>query len=117
MWNALREKFVAETGSAGRRALARAVVAFCDGMSVKTFVGETQGHIANAPRGSREFYWDTVFVPDEIDGRPGTLTYAEIVDDPNMGLRHKVTRLSQSMKALVLFFEHYIAAARPTLWR
>ena len=64
MWNCLDTSFIAETGAAGRSAKARAVVAYCDGKQIRTFVGETQGTIASSPRGSRRFYWDTVFIPD-----------------------------------------------------
>jgi len=64
MWNALGEKFLDETQSRGRKAIARAVIAYCDGQRVLTFVGDRPGTIANSPRGSRAFYWDTVFVPE-----------------------------------------------------
>ncbi|RRI03110.1 hypothetical protein EH240_11115 [Mesorhizobium tamadayense] len=33
-----------------------------------TFVGETMGTIARAPRGSREFYWDVLFCPTTVAG-------------------------------------------------
>src|SRR5712692_3710458 len=45
IWNALGDKFISETQSADRRAYARAVVAYCDGKKVDTFVGETAGTI------------------------------------------------------------------------
>jgi XTP/dITP diphosphohydrolase len=115
MWNALGEKFVEETHSADRRARARAVVAYCDGMAVRTFVGETVGRIAPAPRGERAFYWDTVFIPD-IDGAPGGLTYAEYVADPNFGLEYKVRELSQSSKAMAAYLEFRAASAPAALW-
>jgi len=69
MWDTLKDRFVEETRSAGRSAIARAVVAYCDGMQVRTFVGERAGKIADHPRGRRDFYWDTVFVPDDDSGR------------------------------------------------
>lgn len=106
MWNALGSKFVAETGSSGRRAIARAVVAYCDGKAVSTFVGETAGTIADAPRGTRDFYWDTIFIPDDPSGRAANKTYAEIVADPALGLEYKVTQLSQSTKAMLALLEH-----------
>lgn len=116
MWDALGEGFLAELAAGGRRAAARAVIAYCDGQSVHTFVGETEGQLASEPRGSREFYWDTVFVPDNPDGSPGTLTYAEIVDEPSLGLRHKVEHLSQSTKAMRLMLDWLQAAGPPALW-
>ena len=69
MWNALGDRFVSETHSAGRRAVARAAIGYCDGKSVKTFLGETEGYIAPEPRGNRSFYWDTILIPDTGDPR------------------------------------------------
>jgi inosine/xanthosine triphosphate pyrophosphatase family protein len=117
MWNTLGEKFVEETGSNGRGARARAVVAYCDGQSVRTFEGERSGRIAKEPKGSREFYWDTVFIPDD-PRRPGsTMTYAEIVDDPALGLEYKVKHLSQSTEAMLKFLEFRRNEGEPILWR
>lgn len=115
MWNALKDQFITETHSAGRKATARAVVAYCDGRSVRTFVGETPGRLANAPRGSRHFYWDTVFIPDEATGSASNKTYAEIVDDPALGLPYKMTKLSQSTRAMLKFLE-YRRSVAPDLW-
>lgn len=116
MWKALDADFVRETSSGGRKAIALAVVAYCDGMEVQTFKGETTGIIADSPRGKRQFYWDTVFVPDDGGGRPGKLTYAEICDDPNLGSQEKVIRYSQSTKAMMTFLE-YRRTNRPKLWQ
>ncbi|MER9195728.1 non-canonical purine NTP pyrophosphatase [Mesorhizobium australicum] len=98
MWDALEpEGFLARTGCAGERAIARAVVGYCDGKQTHTFVGETTGIIARAPRGSREFYWDVVFCPDDGSG----MTYAEMSDQPG-GLQKKLA-MSQSTKAISAF--------------
>ena len=103
MWDALSaEGFLRRTGAAGEKAIARAVIGYCDGMSVRTFVGETHGKITDRPRGQREFYWDTIFCPDEFPDR----TYAEITEEQD-GLKTKVA-LSQSMKAIQKFAS-YIA--------
>lgn len=115
MWNALGAGFIEETQSAGRAAIARAVVAYCDGMSIRTYIGETAGRIADAPRGARDFYWDTIFVP-EVGGKPGTLTYAEITDDPGMGLDFKMNGLSQSARAMTSFLEDLRDSGPPDLW-
>ncbi len=106
MWNALGEDFVRETGSGGRRALARAVIGYCDGKSIHTFVGETTGMIAISPRGDRKFYWDTVFIPDTDDTHVSGKTYSEIVADPALGLEYKLLNLSQSSKAMLKFLEY-----------
>lgn len=115
MWNALGQRFVRETQMGGEGATARGVIAYCDGQAVYTFVGETHGHLVDEPRGPREFYWDTVFVPDGGDGRQGARTYAEIVADPDLGLRHKVLHLSQSAKAMRAFLEFRLVNT-PVLW-
>lgn len=117
MWDTLGNRFLSETASKNRRALARAVVAYCDGASVKTFVGETRGTLADTPRGSRTFYWDTVFIPDASGSAAMGKTYAEIVEDPALGLRTKVLEFSQSMKAIMNFLEHRRDAGPSPLWR
>ncbi len=117
MWDTLRQRFVEETNSANRRAVARAVVAYCDGMGVRTFVGEAKGTIAAEPRGDREFYWDTVFVPDDPSGRAGGRTYAEIAGDASLGLEYKVTKLSQSSLAMKSFLRHRLETGEAALWR
>jgi inosine/xanthosine triphosphate pyrophosphatase family protein len=117
MWDTLRERFIEETRSANRRATARAVVAYCDGMHIKTFIGERTGTIAEQPRGNREFYWDTIFIPDDPSGRAKNLTYAEIVDDAGLGLDYKIKELSQSSQAMIAFLDYRLAAGDPELWR
>jgi XTP/dITP diphosphohydrolase len=114
MWNTLGDSFVKETHSAGRGAIAQAAVAYCDGQRTFTFVGETQGRISAEPRGSRSFYWDTVFIPYEFN--PGDLTYAEIVSREDLGLEYKVIKLSQSSKAMAKFLDWRLTS-RPQLWQ
>jgi len=112
MWNTLGADFVRETHSAGRHATARAVVAYCDGKTVHTFIGDTPGSLAEEPRGDiHQFYWDTVFVPD--DGNPEKLTYSQIVE--REGLPYKMANLSQSAKAMRAFLD-WRSSARPELW-
>src|SRR5579885_1125004 len=65
MWNTLGRRFLRETNSKNRRAVARAVVGYCDGKTTSALGGDTQGTLARAPRGSREFYWDTILIPDD----------------------------------------------------
>jgi len=91
-------RFVASCSQLSARATARAVIGYCDGMNIKTFVGETKGSLAAEPKGARAFYWDTIFCPDGFDGR----TYAEIVGGDRSGLLRKL-EVSQSIKALKKF--------------
>lgn len=116
MWDTLKERFLEETHSARRRAIARAVVAYCDGLSVRTFVGETTGTLSDTPRGSREFYWDTIFIPDTTVEEAMGKTYAEIVGTPSLGLVFKIQKLSQSAKAMLEFLEFIKASGGSPLW-
>ena len=117
MWDTLKDNFIEETRSAGRRAIARAVVAYCDGKSVQTFIGERHGRIADRPRGKRSFYWDTVFIPDDTSGKADDLTYAEIVEEPTLGLSYKIQTLSQSSTAMKAFLKYRLSKGEPELWR
>jgi inosine/xanthosine triphosphate pyrophosphatase family protein len=116
MWDTLRDRFVDETASAGKRAVARAVVAYCDGLEIKTFTGETRGEIAAGPRGTRDFYWDTIFVPDDPTGAVQGKTYAEIADDAGFGLTYKVMNLSQSSRAMTALLLHLLEVGTSPLW-
>lgn len=101
MWDALgAEKFVASCSVLSQIATARAVIGYCDGSSVKTFVGDTKGVLIPTPAGVRDFYWDPVFCPDGFNGK----TYAEIADHD---LKEKLS-ISQSIKALRQFVRHRI---------
>jgi XTP/dITP diphosphohydrolase len=53
--------------------LARTVIGYTDGRQFFSFHGEIAGTIASAPRGSRDFQWDCVFVPTKE-----TRTFAEM---------------------------------------
>ena len=118
MWNALGDGFLKETQSAGRRAIARAVVGYCNGRTIRTFVGDASGRLANEVRGSREFYWDTVFIPDlERDDSASGLTYAEIADDHRFGLKYKMKNISQSAKAMLSFLQSMRCGDYNSLWR
>lgn len=115
MWNTFGDRFVDETRARNKRAKARAVVAYCDGQRVHSFCGETTGLIAEEARGNHKFYWDTVFIPDTRDLRAKGKTYAEIVDDPALGLDFKMRELSQSARAMLKFLE-YRQDNSPELW-
>lgn len=93
MWDALgAEKFVQTCAVLSSKAIARAVIGYCDGAEVHTFVGDTPGTLRDTPKGNRDFYWDPVFCPDGFAGK----SYAEIADQD---LAEKL-KVSQSIKAL-----------------
>ena len=116
MWDTLGMNFVKETKSAGRKVTACAVVAYCDGQEVKTFLGETSGNLVDEPRGSREFYWDTVFVPETNQPEAKEKTYAEIVSSSRLGLKYKMEHLSQSSKAMRKFLDYVKKNPGNRLW-
>lgn len=79
-WDSLEaDKFsniFSKIGSA--EAVAKTVLAFCDGKSIKVFEGEIKGHIVCPPRGDRSFQWDCVFEPRGYDK-----TFAEMGKEKN----------------------------------
>lgn len=110
MWNTLGNDFLLETNSAGKRVIARAVIGYCDGREIRTFIGETHGIFSHSPKGSRDFYWDTVFIPDSIEN----LTYSEMVEKE--GIQAKL-KYSQSAKALISFLEFIRIKPVADLWK
>jgi inosine/xanthosine triphosphate pyrophosphatase family protein len=111
MWDSLEpEQFVTCCSTLTDRAIARAVVGYCDGLNVNTFVGETKGRLSQTPKGARQFYWDTIFCPDGF----GDKTYAEIVKDDRSGLGDKLV-ISQSVQALKKFVQ-YRMNSEPSLF-
>ena len=110
MWNTLKQDFLLETNSANEEVIARAVIGYCDGKNIKTFVGETKGILSDIPRGNWNFYWDTIFIPDTSTNQ----TYAEIVE--NSGLKEKLIKYSQSSKALILFLEYIRSSGVDDFW-
>lgn len=110
MWDELGDRFVVANGMVDRGATAKAVVGYCDGVSTRTFVGETHGTLVDPPRGDRKFYWDRVFVPDGGSG----ITYAEIVEAN--GIAAKLQGFSQSAKAMRKFVEFIEEAGVSDFW-
>ena len=77
-------------------AIAQSVLAYCDGKSVKLFVGEVHGAIIKDSRGTNGFGWDCVFQPDSITPK---ITFAEMDDS---------TKREHSMRTLAMdvFMKH-----------
>ena len=69
---------------------ARTTVCFVDGKRFYVYEGEARGRITAEPRGSRDFQWDCVFLPDGLDK-----TYAELGPEKN--------RISMRVRALETF--------------
>lgn len=67
------------------RAVARCLTCASDGDEAITGEGVVLGSIATAPRGTGGFGWDSVFIPDDGDGR----TYGEMTDDEKNAISHR----------------------------
>lgn len=82
-----RSKLLADLGqSAHRRARFRTVAMVCWPDGTELWVeGICEGQIATEQRGSRGFGYDSVFVPDDGDGR----SFAEMTADEKHALSHR----------------------------
>lgn len=74
-------------------------LAFWDGETARSFVGECRGRLLAAPRGVGGFGWDAWFLPDGE-----TLTYAEMTSEAKAKVSHRA-------KAYRLFAEFLLSGA------
>lgn len=79
-WDALEaDRFSELFGRCDRPAVtAKTWIGYCDGRQIHHFEGEIKGTVAPEPRGSRNFQWDCIFIPDGHDE-----TFAEMGDRKN----------------------------------
>lgn len=47
-----------------REAIATSLIGYCDGRSVRIYIGETHGRVAKRSRGQYAFNWDLIFIPE-----------------------------------------------------
>ena len=57
-----------------RRATAQVGIGYCDGNGFQAFIGESKGHIADRPAGTRGFGWDSTFIQDGWDNTRAELS-------------------------------------------
>lgn len=76
------------TGFPDRAATAISCIGYYDGTNFHVFTGETQGRIAEAPRGSGGFGWDPIFIPNGYDQTFAELKETELVA---VSMRRKAT--------------------------
>lgn len=64
-WDTLRADNFSTLLGAGpnTKVVAKTVIGYCDGRKIYYFEGEVEGNIAPAPKGSKDFQWDCVFIP------------------------------------------------------
>jgi len=64
-------------GETNRKAVAKTAVGFFDGTQSRVFVGEISGTIPEAVRGTSNFGWDPIFIPDGYQKSFAEMTPAE----------------------------------------
>ncbi|GAB4417629.1 MAG: RdgB/HAM1 family non-canonical purine NTP pyrophosphatase [Bacteroidia bacterium] len=79
-------------GQSLRTARFRAVIAYTDGTTTRTFDGVVEGRIIDAVRGAGGFGYDPVFVPEGYDQ-----TFAEM----NPGDKHAISHRGRAVRAFV----------------
>lgn len=79
-WDSLEADKFSELfgGTTNPKASAKTIIGYCNGKVINYFYGEIKGKIAKEPKGSREFQWDCVFIPDGFNQ-----TFAELGDQKN----------------------------------
>src|SRR5262249_21296937 len=78
-WDRLEaDRFAQLFGNAHHKVVAKTIIGYINGKKCHFFEGEISGTIASKPRGSRDFQWDCVFIPDGFDK-----TFAELGDKKN----------------------------------
>jgi XTP/dITP diphosphohydrolase len=88
-------------GVTDRSAKFRTVVALVNSKGEMHFVkGECSGVIADAERGENGFGYDSVFIPDESDGR----TFAEMTASEKDAISHRGRALAQLPELLARLF-------------
>ncbi|HVG40036.1 MAG TPA: non-canonical purine NTP pyrophosphatase [Chitinophagaceae bacterium] len=74
IWNAVGDRictFLKEDDS--RDATARSILGYCDGKRIRTYTGETRGQITKSSRGTYNFNWDPIFIPEGSDKTYGEM--------------------------------------------
>lgn len=78
-----------------RTVIAKTVIGYCDAQQIHYFEGEVVGSVPETPRGSRDFQWDCVFVPDGH-----AETFAELGERKN-----EISMRRRALNAFAAFLE------------
>lgn len=84
-----------ETTERGARFVSAAVVVWPDGREIAV-EGVCEGVVASAELGDRGFGYDSVFIPDDGDGR----SFAQMTDDEKNRISHRARSLAALLAAL-----------------
>lgn len=88
-------KMVGDTEE-NRKATARCVFGYFDGVNLKLFEGQTNGKIAPEPRGENGYGWDKIFIPEGYE-----ITNAEMREEDN----HKIYMTTKPIQKVREFLE------------
>ena len=79
-WDTIKADRVSQLFGCGTntKVVAKTTICFCDGKKLHIFDGSVDGFISHAPRGSRLFQWDCVFIPSGYEQ-----TFAEMGERKN----------------------------------
>lgn len=80
-----------------RRAMARCVFGYFDGVNLKLFEGQTKGKIAPEPRGENGYGWDKIFIPSGYE-----ITNAEMNQEDN----YKIYMTTKPIEKVRVFLEN-----------
>jgi XTP/dITP diphosphohydrolase len=83
-------------GKRSARFVSAVAIADCHGQIINTSVGTCEGHIEFAPRGSRGFGYDPVFVPSGYDQ-----SFAELISETKNQISHRAQALLAARQFLL----------------
>ena len=80
-----------------REAIARSVIAYCDGKRIRLFEGKIPGEITLAPKGTRDYYYDSIFVPSGCKE-----TFAEMTIEKKTAISHVKLAYEKFIEYLII---------------
>lgn len=95
-WDSLEGKICRITDCFGNRnAVAKSTLGYCNGKKLFTVTSQKNGTISDTPRGTRNFQWDTIFIPDGE-----TRTYAEMSIDEKNNISQRKTAFEKLVNTI-----------------
>lgn len=67
-----------------RNIVLKAAIGYHDGKDVQVFIGEIKAKIAQEPKGTNGWSWDTIFIPESLDK-----TLAELTNEEKNEISHR----------------------------
>lgn len=97
-YDKLQPKGIAEIigQSANRKVTAITLIGYCDGRQIHFFEGKSEGSVAESPKGTEGFQWDTIFIPAGYDQ-----TFAELGN----AKKNEISMRRKAFDQLIKFIE------------